>query len=183
VKRVAVITSASGNGGTVFSRELAARLGVPFHELDALFWRPGWTETPADEFRALVEPIVATDAWVIDGKYYGKLGDLVLRNADLVVWLDLPMYVWLPRLLRRTLRRAATREELWNGNRESFRNALLSRNSLLLFTLRWYRSRLRRYPERLAVLPHVRLRTKAEVERFLSSATRATGARRSTRPL
>jgi adenylate kinase family enzyme len=173
VKRIAVITSASGNGGTTFSRELAVRLGVPFHELDALFWRPGWTETPADEFRALVEPIVASDAWVIDGKYSSKLGDVVYRNADLVVWLDLPMYVWLPRLLRRTFRRAATREELWNGNRESFRNALLSRDSLLLFTLRWYRPRRRSYPERLAPYPHVRLRTKMEVERFLSSVSRA----------
>ena len=65
LKRVSVVTSASGAGGTTFARSLADRLGVPFHELDALFWRPGWTETPAKEFRALVEPIVATDAWVI----------------------------------------------------------------------------------------------------------------------
>ena len=174
MKRVAVLTSASGNGGTTFSRELAARLGVPFHELDALFWRPGWRETPAEEFRALVEPIVAADGWVIDGSYPGRLGDLVLRNADLVVWLDLPMYVWLPRLLRRTLRRLLRREELWNGNRETLRNALFSRNSLLVFTLRWYRPRRRRYRERLASLPSTRLQSRAEAERFLNSASRAT---------
>jgi adenylate kinase family enzyme len=173
VKRVAVITSASGNGGTSFSRELAARLGVPFHELDALFWRSGWTETPADEFRAVVEPIVATERWVIDGSYQGKLGDLVLRNADLVVWLDLPMYVWLPRQLRRTLRRIVRRERLWNGNRETVRNAFFSRDGLLYWSLRWYRRRRRAYPERLAPFPLVRLRTKAQVERFLSSASRA----------
>jgi adenylate kinase family enzyme len=175
VKRVAVITSASGDGGTTFSRELAARLGAPFHELDALFWRPGWTETPADEFRALMEPVVATEAWVIDGSYQSELGDLVFRNADLVVWLDLPMYVWLPRLLRRTVRRLVTREELWNGNRESLRN-FFARDSLLIFTLRWYRPRRRRYPERLAPFRFVRLRTKAEVERFL----RASSGRRAT---
>ena len=52
---------------------------------------PNWTETPDDELRALVEPIVASDGWVIDGGYRGKLGDLVLRNADVVVWLDLPV--------------------------------------------------------------------------------------------
>jgi adenylate kinase family enzyme len=174
VKRVAVITSASGNGGTTFSRELAARLGVPFHELDALFWRSGWTETPADEFRALVEPIVAAETWVIDGSYQGKLGDLVLRNADLVVWLDLPMYVWLPRQLRRTLRRIVRREGLWSGNRESVRNAFFSRDGLLYWSLRWYRRRRRAYPERLARFLSIRLRSRAEVERFLTSATRAT---------
>jgi adenylate kinase family enzyme len=174
VKRVSVITSASGNGGTRFARELAARLDVPFYELDALFWRPDWTETPADEFRALIEPIVASDGWVIDGSYQGKLGDLVFRNADLVIWLDLPMHVWLPRLVRRTMRRIVRREQLWTGNRETVRNAFFSRDSLIWFTLKWYRPRRRVYPERLSAFPSVRLRSQAEVERFLSSASRET---------
>lgn len=174
MRRVAVLTSASGNGGTTFGRDLAARLGVPFHELDALFWRPGWTETPADEFRAVVEPIVVSEAWVIDGSYQGRLGDLVLRHADVVVWLDLPVYVWLPRQLRRTLRRIAGREPLWEGeNRETVRNAFLSRNGLLYWSLRWYRPRRKTFPERLAPFDHVRLRSTKEVDRFLESASRA----------
>jgi adenylate kinase family enzyme len=172
VKRVAVIASASGNGKTTFGRELAERLAVPFVELDALFWRPAWTETPADDFRALVEPIVATEAWVIDGSYQGKIGDLVLRNADVVVWLDLPMYVWLPRLVRRTVRRLVTRERLWNGNRESLRAVLFSRDSILVWALRWYRPRRRSYPHRLGRFNLVRLRTTAEVEWFLDSTER-----------
>jgi len=174
MRRVVVITSASGNGGTTFGRALAGRLDVPFHELDALFWQPQWTETPADEFRALVEPVVASEAWVIDGSYQSKFGDLVLRNADLVVWLDLPMRVWLPRLVRRTLERVIRREELWPGTRESIQNAFFSRNSLLVFTLRWYRHRRRVYPERLAHFEHVRLRSTAEIDRFLSGVVRAT---------
>jgi adenylate kinase family enzyme len=174
VRRVSVITSASGNGGTTFARDLATRIGAPFYELDALFWREDWTETPADEFRALVEPIVASEAWVVDGSYQGRIGDLVFRNADLVVWLDLPLYVWLPRLVRRTLRRIAGRERLWNGNRETFRSAFLSRDGLLWYALRWYRPRRRAYPERLAAFPSVRIRSRVEVEDFLRNATRAT---------
>lgn len=174
MKRVSVVTSASGNGGTTFSRELAVRMGVPFHELDALFWKPGWVESTADEFRALLEPIVASEAWVVDGSYQSKIGDLVFRNADLVVWLDLPWYVWLPRQLRRTFRRIVGRERLWNGNRETVRNAFFSRDSLLWFTLKWYRPRRRAYPERLAPFPSVRLRSVSEVDRFLRNARRAT---------
>jgi len=174
MRRVSVITSASGNGGTMFGRELAARLDVRFHELDALFWRPEWTETPADEFRALVEPIVATDAWVIDGSYQSKLGDLVLRRADTVVWLDQPMRVWLPRLVRRTFARVLRREELWAGNRESLRNVFFSRDSLILFTLRHYRRRRRVYPERFATYEVRRLRSTREVERFLRSVASET---------
>ena len=109
MRKVAVIASASGNGKTTVGRELACRLDVPFVELDALVHGAGWVETPNDELRARVEPIVASDGWVIDGSYQRKLGDLVLRAADVVVWLDLPMRVWLPRLIRRSARRRASR--------------------------------------------------------------------------
>ena len=174
MKKVAVVTSASGSGGTAVGRQLAERLGVPFHELDALFWKPGWVESTGEELRAAVEPIVATDAWVVDGSYQSKIGQLVLGNADVVVWLDLPMRTWLPRLLRRTIRRARTREELWEGSYDSYRNAFLSRNSLLLFTLRHFRARRRTYPERFAAYRVVRLRSQREIDAFLRSVARET---------
>jgi hypothetical protein len=58
-------------------------------------------------------PILADAGWVIDGTYAHKLGDLILRAADEVVWLDLPITTWMPRLIRRTIHRVITREELW----------------------------------------------------------------------
>ena len=182
MRRVAVVTSASGSGGTTFGRAIAERLCVPFHELDALFWQPRWTESETEAFRARVVAVVATEDWVIDGSYQSKLGDLVLRNADVVIWLDLPMRVWLPRLVRRTLSRAIRREELWAGNRESLRNTFLSRNSLILFTLRHYGRRRRLYPERFASFALVRLRSQREVEGFLRSVERETGAPQPTLP-
>jgi adenylate kinase family enzyme len=170
VRKVAIVTSASGSGGTTVGREIARRLDVPFHELDALFWQPGWVESTAEELRAAVEPIVATDAWVIDGSYQSKIGQLVLGNADVVVWLDLPLRSWLPRLVRRTFRRARSGEVLWDGNRESLRKAFLSRDSLILFTLRHFRGRRRTYPVRFADYDVVRLRSQAEIDSFLRSA-------------
>jgi adenylate kinase family enzyme len=174
MKRVAVVGSASGNGKTTFGRELAERLGVPFVELDALNHGPNWTEATPEQLRAKVEPIVQEDAWVVDGGYRGKLGDLVLDHAELVVWLDLPMRVWLPRLLRRTVRRVVRREVLWNGNRETIRGVLFSRDSLLLYALRMHSRRRQRYPVELASFDVARLRTTAEVESFLRNAARAT---------
>ncbi len=171
MRKVAVISSASGNGKTTLGRELAQLLDVPFLELDALVHGPNWTETPDDELRALVEPVVAGDGWVIDGVYRGKLGTLVLDAADTIVWLDLPLRVWLPRLLRRTFRRVRRREELWNGNRETFKDAFCGREALVPFALRQHFRRRRIYPEELAGLPVVRLRTPAEVDRFVSVAS------------
>ena len=169
MKRVAIVTSASGSGGTTVGREIATRLGVPFHELDALFWQPEWTEPDRDDFRQRVARIVATGSWVIDGSYQSWIGQLVLGSAEVVVWLDLPMRVWLPRLLRRTVSRARSGEELWAGNRESLWKTFASRHSLILFTLRHYRGRRNSYPERFAVYAVVRLRSQVEVDAFLRS--------------
>ncbi len=174
MRRVAVIASASGNGKTTLARVLAGRLGVPFIELDALHWGPAWTEATADELRARVDPIVTTDAWVIDGAYRAKIGDLVIEHADVVVWLDFPMYVWFPRLLRRTVGRIARRETFLNRNRETVRQAFFSTDSLLLYALRAHRRRRRTYPSALAKFNVVRLRSTAEVESFLRSVERET---------
>jgi adenylate kinase family enzyme len=174
LQRVAVLSTASGNGKTTVGRRLAQTLGVPFHELDALHHGPNWSEATAEELRAKVEPIVASDAWVVDGAYRGKLGDLVLERADLVVWLDLPAWIWLPRLLRRTAIRVLTREELWNGNREELRNALHPRDSVVAYALRTYRRRRRTYPAALARFPVARLRSRSEVDRFVMDVQRGT---------
>jgi hypothetical protein len=89
--------------------------------------------------------------------------------VDIVVWLDLAVRIWLPRLLRRTFGRIVRREELWGGNRETFRGAFVGRDALIPWSLRHYRRRRRVYPAQLARFNVVRLRTNAEVERFLLS--------------
>ena len=165
--RIAVIASASGNGKTTLGKLLAERLDVPFLELDSLVHGPNWTEISDEELRAAVEPVVAGAGWVIDGAYRGKIGDLVLANADVVVWLDLPMRVWLPRLLRRTVRRIRGKETLWNDNKETIRNTFLARDALVPVALRLQFDRRRRYPVELAAYPVVRLRSQSEVDRFV----------------
>jgi adenylate kinase family enzyme len=82
VSKVAVIASASGNGKTTLGREIAQRLRVPFIEMDALVHGPGWVEISNDELRAQVEPIVASDGWVIDGSYRGKLGGSIPKRLQ-----------------------------------------------------------------------------------------------------
>lgn len=170
MRRVAIVASASGNGKTTVGRELARRLGVPFVELDALVHGPNWVETPDAELRALVEPILDGDGWVVDGSYRSKLGNLVLDRAEVVVWLDQPIRVWLPRLLRRTRRRIRGDEPLWNDNRESWRTALWGRESLVVWAFRMHFARRRRYPEHLVSYNVVRLRSPREVRGWLAGA-------------
>jgi len=107
----------SGSGKTTLGRVIADRLGVPFTELDSIFHQPGWRPLPEPEFRNRVAAKVAGESWVIDGNY-SAVRDLVWDRADTVVWFDLPRRTVMIRIIWRTLRRAVTRAELWNGNRE-----------------------------------------------------------------
>jgi adenylate kinase family enzyme len=165
-----VIKGTSGIGKTTFGAELAHRLGVPFIELDALHHGPNWAEPSAEAFRAQVRAAMdaASDGWVIDGNYDSKLGGTVVGQADTIVWLDLPLWIMYPRLWRRTMYRVTQRVELWNGNRETWRDQFASRETLFFWAAqRLYRYR-RRWPAMFAGDRRlVRLRSVKEARRWL----------------
>jgi hypothetical protein len=120
MRRVSLV-GVPGSGKTTVGRKLAASLAVPFVELDAIFHQPHWAELSRDDFRDRVSTVVVAPAWVVDGNY-SVVRDLVWDRADTVVWLDLPRRLVMRRVILRTLRRAITREALWNGNREPLTN-------------------------------------------------------------
>ncbi|HEY2355672.1 MAG TPA: hypothetical protein VGH79_12320 [Gaiellaceae bacterium] len=172
MRRVAVM-GGSCTGKTTTSRALAARLGVPHIELDALHHGPGWQEARADVFQARVREAFAAapDGWVVDGNYRSKLGDLVLEAADTAVLLEPPFLRTFGRSLKRTTRRTFTREELWNGNTERFRHVFRS-DWIPFWVIRTHRHYEGQNRARVAAHPHlrlVRLRSDAEVEAFLQS--------------
>lgn len=122
MRRVSVVGN-SGSGKTTLGRALAARLEVPFVELDAIYHLPGWTPIDVEPFRTIVAELAGGDGWVIDGNY-GAVRDLVWARADTVVWFDLPRRTVMRQVLWRTVRRAVTRQQLWNGNRERLSSLL-----------------------------------------------------------
>jgi adenylate kinase family enzyme len=171
VRRIAVMgTTCSGK--STLARVLAERLDVPYLELDALYWGAEWRQPEAEDFRRRVEPFVRGEAWVVDGNYSTTLGDLVLLRADTVVWLDLPLTRVLWRVWKRTIGRIVSRAELWSGNRETWRNAFFSRDSLFVWAVQTHGRFRRRLPPRLAndAFAHirlVRLRSPREIRRWL----------------
>jgi adenylate kinase family enzyme len=154
--RVAVI-GVTGTGKTTFAAALARKLGVPHIELDALHWEPNWVMAELDVFRERVERAVAADRWVVDGNY-SKTRDLVWSRADTVVWLDYAFALTFARLLRRTLARVISGEELWNGNRERFADQFLSRDSVFLWAIQTYPRYRATFPKLLASDAYAHLR-------------------------
>jgi adenylate kinase family enzyme len=171
-----VVVGACGSGKTTVARALAVRLGAPFVELDALHHGPGWSVRPT--FARDVDVATSGPRWVADGNY-SALRDLLWSRADTIVWLDLPLWLIEYQVTRRSLFRWIARTELWNGNREL--------GPLDWFDpehpIRWAWKRHPEYRVEYAALfgdpahrgvTRVRLRSRAEVRRFLRAAeTRA----------
>ena len=119
----------SGSGKSTLARELELGLGYPRLELDSYFHLPEWGQKPDQQFKAEVTDFLeqsehSNQGWIVDGNYLSKLEHLVISRADIVIWFNLPRRVVMWRVIKRSLRRAITREELWNGNRESLRNLM-----------------------------------------------------------
>jgi len=172
--RRVVVFGTTGSGKSWLAQRLAARHGLRLIELDALFWGRDWQPAPLELFRHRVERETRDGDWIVVGNY-GQVRDLTWRAADTLVWFDLPFALVMWRLLRRTIRRALTREDLWGtGNRESFRTAFLSRDSILLWAIKTHRRNRQRFAVECQSMAKdkkvVRLQDPRAVERFAMSS-------------
>lgn len=115
------LVGSSGAGKTTLGRALARAYGLPFVDLDDLFWEPGWQAVGHDELTRRVAPTLALPGWVIVGNYRATTEVHVWPRATHVLALDLPFALLMWRTVLRTLRRGLTGEPCCNGNRESLR--------------------------------------------------------------
>lgn len=174
LNRICVVGS-SGAGKSTFARRCAAILPCPHLELDGLMQRAGWVMLDDGSARAHIDAFTsAHDRWIVDGNYT-RFRDLLWARADAVVWLDLPRPVVVTRVLRRSLRRLLTREVLWNGNRESWRNvfALDPERSVVAWSWTQFAHYRREYESAMrspewSHLRWARIRSRPEADRLLA---------------
>lgn len=175
MKRISVVGN-SGSGKSTLARKLANKLDVPHIELDGIFHQAGWEELANETFVAKVEEVAGDEAWVIDGNYRRVVIEgPVWRRADTVVWLDLPRHRVMRQILRRTVSRCIRGTELWNGNREDWRNLfrLTPQRNIVLWAWTQHTKYQRRYDEAMSAvdnnhLDFIRLRSRAEAEAWLA---------------
>ena len=137
MRRIHVVGT-SGSGKSTLAKALAARRAIPYVELDAIRHGPNWVDLPDDRFREEVAAALGGDAWVVEGNY-SAVRPWIWERADTVIWLDYPFPVVFGRVLRRTVRRCWSGEELWNGNRETFANSFLSCDGVVYWSVKTYR--------------------------------------------
>ncbi len=170
-----VVVGTTSSGKSTLAENLAQIIGADFIELDALHWDPEWVEAPNDVFRARVETAINSISWVVAGNYH-IVRDMIWRRAECVIWLDYPFHIVFWRLFKRTIRRAITQEELWNGNREKFWGhlKLWSDESLFHWLFKTYWRRKREYPSLFTLPEHTHLKvihfsTPRETEEWLGN--------------
>ncbi len=183
-RRIAVLGT-SGCGKTYVAKRLAEVLGMTYICSDAIYWGPDWTEAPPAKRRAEYERVTRADAWTFDGNVDGlsdSKGELILQRADTLVWLDLPRYEVFGQVLKRTIRRAWTKEPMWHNNREGWRLSFFSRGSILLWSMQTYGKRRKQYAALFADVDYahlrrIRLKRRREVDRWLASFEQAATSR------
>jgi adenylate kinase family enzyme len=102
MQRILVIGSPGAGKSTLASR-IARDLGLPLIHLDREYFGPGWTTPPKAEWREKVRMLAARPAWVMDGNYASTF-DIRVPRATTIVWLDLPRWRCLTRVLWRVAR-------------------------------------------------------------------------------
>ena len=175
-----LIIGCPGAGKSTLALRLGQVTGLPVVHLDAHYWKPGWVETPREQWVQKVSDLVTGERWIIDGNCLGTI-DQRLSAADTVVFLEAPRWLCLWRVLRRWRQYAGrTRPDMGPQCAEK----------MDLEFVRWIWD----FPDhsRPKVIDSIRrnrngramhvLRTTREVRRFLSRASRLHQSERTRAP-
>jgi hypothetical protein len=175
-----VVVGSSGSGKTTFARRLAAHLGVAHLEMDAVFHRHGLAHVAHQDFLPVLDEFTDRTAGSSTGttRATGRemlSGPRPTPSSGSI----LPRRTAFSRVVKRTLRRVLTREEMWPGVREPFSNLyrLDPYENIIVWT--WTRHGHVREKYETAMVDgsweHTavhRLRSETEVEAFLDSPRR-----------
>ena len=180
-RRIHVIGN-SCSGKSSLGKKLAASFSIPFVELDALNWDPGWiglNEKNPEELERRISKATEGCSWIVAGSYARFSQRVFWPRLETVIWLDLPMYLLIWRVLMRSWVRWRTKELLWGTNYESFWRQLKVWNkedSLLWWIVTQHQRKRRRMREymgdsRWRHISFLHLQSASEVEEFQNALT------------
>lgn len=102
IKRIAIIGNA-GSGKSTLARKLHQILHIPLYHLDQYFWKPHWTHPNIDEYKVIHDTLCDQEVWIIDGMNL-KFLDYRASKAEVIIFLDIPRYICLWRIFKRTIK-------------------------------------------------------------------------------
>jgi adenylate kinase family enzyme len=99
MKRVLII-GCSGSGKSTLAKTLSTLYMLPVYHLDHYIWNPGWVQRNFNDFAHEIWELCERPTWIIDGTYVRTLQNRI-EYADTIIFLDLPRWLCIWRVLKR----------------------------------------------------------------------------------
>lgn len=97
-----MIIGCAGSGKTTLAFKLQEKLNLPLIHLDQHYWKPNWQRSNLDDFSQVHDKLCWQDAWIMEGSYMKLVGRRA-AHADVIIFLDMPRYLCLWRVIKRSV--------------------------------------------------------------------------------
>ena len=102
------IIGCSGSGKTYFAEKLSEKYNIPHFDLDDIQWDNNafayGVKMPIEIRDKRLKEILSHNSWIIEGVYYSWVQQS-FEDADIIYVLDMPKYLYISRILKRSVKR------------------------------------------------------------------------------
>lgn len=102
IQKIAIIGNC-GSGKSTLAPRLHTIFNLPVYHLDHYYWKPGWIEREPTEYEVIHKGLCDKDEWIIDGMNMRVL-EYRIQKADTIIVLDIPRFICVYRIIKRTLK-------------------------------------------------------------------------------
>ncbi len=111
-----IIIGNCGAGKTTLAKQIARKTDLPLIHLDKEYYQAGWKRPEKDQWQKKVTELVSEPKWILDGNYISSL-DIRLKEADMIIFLDINKWICLFSILKRIIQ-GNTRDDMALGCKE-----------------------------------------------------------------
>jgi adenylate kinase family enzyme len=165
MKKIVIIGS-SGAGKTTLAKALGSQLRIKVFHLDRFFWTRNWDRKSTYERMEILEKLTfGENRWIIEGTYL-RSSEPGLREADTIIFGDLPFHLCFRRVIKRHYEnQGSPRRDIPEGCADRFTlRHLLKTLAFPVLGRRMIEQILHKCPSKHVI----RLYSKKEVEHFLA---------------
>ncbi len=153
------IIGGSGTGKTYLANILSKKYNISHYDLDNIFWDNSsehyGTKNPIDKREQLLNNILEQQDWILEGVYYSWL-DESFEQADIIIILDIPTYIYKSRITKRFIKRKFGMEQGKKETVKSLLNLLKWTDKFKRINLQEISSKLSKYKDKTVILNNVK---------------------------
>lgn len=111
----------SVSGKSTLAKLLSKHYNCEVMHLDRVNFVDNWQERNLDEAQKIVNDFISKDVWIIEGNYQKLNQTRRFENSDLIIFMNFPRYICLPRAIKRYFKnRGNSRDDIGENCKEKF---------------------------------------------------------------